>query len=796
MTLSIKTKLWISIVLFGFSNIAIDAQTIEKRYRITGKISDGRTKKGIKKIPFIVLPYNRTIEADSKGAFLFNMPAGNQTFVIDYYPFDKKEVTLDLQSDTTLLIELHTPFGSQYIEEVDVIASHPVTEQPASLEQLDNHTLRVLPPMLGERDVLKAFGLTAGVTSSSEGAADMQVRGGEHGQNLYLLDGIPLYSTQHFFGMVSAYNPIIVKSAKLYKSGFSAEYGGKVSSIVNVLTEDANLNKTSVAVEINLLSSKAALNIPLVKDKLALAVSGRISNYSLINFMSLYQGDGMDTNLSLHFADVNANLVWKITDKDKLKLTGFSNSDGIDVTQSDIGWVNTTWIDNSQQNLGLNWYRTISDRSDNHLLAYVDRYGFDFGGSNVENTTNSKQINQILSGINSAGLVDKYTFKISDRLNLTAGGSLKMYGFSPVQVQQTDTTTTRIQYANLIKQTEGVVFAETEYQFADKQQLTTGLRVSTMGNSEKTFTYLEPRIGYHGIFTNQFSISASISRMTQPVHRLANPGLGIPFEMFLPSSVGLTPETSWNYSLGVAKDYTFAKSRFSVKADAWYKSMQNIVEFKDGYDALTSMLYKTGVTEGANSIVTQGNGKAYGIDFTAEFSKNNWSLTADYTLMQAVNQFADLNYGRPFAASTDMRHSISLTGEIKLSPTWILSATWQYRSGRPITVPTRIFFIPIVNPITGEIDNSNQSFQAAETERNNYRTKAFHKLDFSFTHNYKAFKRYDASISLGVYNAYNQTNPFVYFISTEYKADGSYKPVLKTISLFPILPSFTWSLKF
>ena len=538
------------------------------------------------------------------------------------------------------------------------------------------------------------------------------------------------------------------------------------------------------------------MSVPLVKDKLALAVSGRISNYSAINLLSLSPIQ-QNTEILLHFGDINANLFWKISEKDKLKLTWFNNSDGIDVTQPDYRSVSTVWMDNKQQNLGLNWYRTISTVADNHLLGYVDRYGFDFGASNTGVDTDFKDVTQILTGINSAGLEDKVHLKISDKWKFTGGGSLKFYGFSPVQIHQTDTANTRIQSSVQIRQTEGVAFVETEYQLASKQQLTTGLRFSSIGNSDEMFTNLEPRIGYHGIFARDFSVSASISRMTQPIHRVANPGLGIPFEMFLPSSGGLVPETSWNFSLGAAKDYSWRKSKFSVKADTWYKSLRNIMDFQDGYDVLTSMIYKIGVTEGANNIVTQGNGRAYGIDISADWSRKNWSLTADYTLMQATNQFEELNYGRPFAASTDIRHSLSLTGEWKLLPSWSMSSTWQYRSGKPITVPTHVFAYPATDPLTGEPVNSIPQYQLAETERNNYRTKVFHKLDVSFTHNYKAFKKYDASISWGIYNVYNQANTFLYFLGrTGKNGGGGYRPVFQSMYMFPILPSFTWNVKF
>lgn len=776
--------------------ITIAAQSVEKRFKVHGQLIDARTKKGIKKIPFKVVDYKRNVEADTKGAFLYNMPAGTHTFLIDYYPFDKKEVTFNLQSDTTLVIELQSPFTSRYIEEVEVFAKRLASEQPSSLKLLDSHTLKTLPAMIGERDVLKALAMTAGVTSSSEGAADMQVRGGLHGQNLYLLDGIPLYSTQHFFGMISAYNPIIIRSARLYKADFPAEFGGKVSSVVNVLSEDANLKKFSGAAEISLLSSKALLNIPLVKDKLALSVSGRLSNYSLINMVSLFSKGLDDTKIALHFADVNANLLWKLSGKDKLKLTLFRNSDGIDGSQSDIYSNTAIWIDNKQQNGGLNWYHSFSESSDNHLFAYADNYSFDYGTAIRGIKTNYNQAKQILTGIKSYGLDDKLHTQISDKLNLTGGGSFKYYSFSPVHVNQTDSSTTRIRTSALMKQTEAVLFAETNYQLTGKQHLTTGLRLNMMGNDQKLYKNIEPRVGYQGMFANDFSISASISRMSQAVHRVANPGLGVPFEIFLPSTATLRPETSWNYSLGAAKDYSWGKSKFSVKTDAWYKSMKDIVEFKEGYDVLTSMLYKIGVTEGADNIVTQGNGKAYGIDFSTEYSQKNWSLTADYTLMQARNKFEELNYGQSFAASTDIRHSLTITSEVKLSPTWLFSASWQYRSGKPITMPTHVFAYPTPNAATGELDTSNPSLQVVETARNNYRTKPFHKLDVSFTHNYKAFKKYNASISLGVYNVYNQYNPYLYYITTQKNASGNTIPILKSMAIFSIIPSFNWSVKF
>ena len=793
-----KTKICIYLIVCFFGLLSLSAQENERRFKVSGQIVDARTNKAIKKIPITVLPFNKVVEANGDGKFLFNMPVGTYSFVIDYYPFDKQEVKLNLQSDTTLLIKLKSPFTSQYIEEVEIISTKPATEAPASMEQLDAHTFRNLPAIIGERDILKAFSLTAGVTSSSEGAADMQVRGGTHGQNLYLLDGIPLFSTDHFFGLVSAYNPTIIRSAKLYKSDFPVEFGGKISSVLNVLTEDANLKKFKGEAEIGVLTSKLTLNFPLIKDKLALSVAGRISNYSIANLISPILPESAGTRFAVHFGDLNTNLLWKISEKDKLKLTFFSNTDGINANSSHGGLNDKIWIDNFQQNIGLNWYRTFSDKAENHLMAYVDRYGYDFGQSQFDLTTDYKFIGQALTGVNSSGLVDKFKYTLSDKWKLDAGASLKMYGFLPFQININDSNIIPLPTSFQTRMFEGVAYAGTDYELSKNQNLTAGFRFGAVGNTDKTYFNLEPRFGYHGIFKNNYSVSASVGRMTQPVHRVANSGLGFPFQMFFPTSSYLLPESSWNFSVGGAKDVVWNKSKFSIKADLWYKTTQNIIEFKDGNDAIFStIVIPQGNALNARNYITQGNGKAYGIDISADYNLKNVSLTADYTLMQAVNQFNELNNGRPFAASTDIRNSLSLTTEIKLSDTWSFSATWQYMSGKPITVPTSIFLKPTVTGNNGGFYYySNYDFVQVITERNNYRTKAFHKLDVSFNHNYKAFKKYNGTISLGLYNAYNQANPFLYYIGTEKNADNTYKPTLNYLSVFPILPSFSWSIKF
>lgn len=781
------------VLLLSICNLRLIAQESKPRFRLNATFIDAKTSKSIKNIAVNVLPYNRKVFTDKNGQVILNMPQGEYTLVIDEYPFNKKELDILLRCDTSITVKLESPFYLHYLDEVEVIAKKPATETAAGIQYLGGQTMTTLPAMIGERDLLKALSLSAGISSSSEGAADLQVRGGLHGQNLFLLDCVPLYSTQHTYGMISAYNPSIVRTAVLYKSDFPAEYGGKISSVLNVTTVDADFTKTTGEAEIGILSTKGLLSIPVVKEKLAFSIAGRVSNYSLLNLLSVMD----DTNIGLHFGDINASLVWKPTHKDKFKLTFFHNSDGTSIGQQDEQAKNNIDINikNRQQSIGLNWQHVFSEKSENNMHIYADRYRFVYGLSTESQLNKSEStFYKLRSTISSIAFENKYRYNIYNNLNLNAGFSMKGYDFSPIAV-----TFTKSESASQksTKQFEGNLYSQLDYNFSTAQNIHVGLRSSTIGNKDNFYSSLEPRLGYHGVFKHDFSLSASLSRMAQAIHRIANPGLGFPVELFTPSSRTLKPENSWIYSLGAAKDFSFSNLFFTVKVDLWYKQMLNIVEYKDGYDALTLLVFKQQFNN-IHEVITQGKGTAYGLDFSTDFILKKLSITADYTLMRAENQFDELNNGKPFAASTDIRHTLSLTGKVKLSSVWSFSTTWQYNSGRPITLPEYVSISPHFDFETGKYDfesMEHHNLQNVMGERNNYRTRAFHKMDISFSKKSKAFKKYDSLLTIGVYNLYNRANPYLYYISTENNAAGSY-PILKSLSLFPVLPAFSYMIKF
>lgn len=783
------------LLLFLNLCLSIHAEEIQNRYQLRGVLIEKNSNRVLKHIPINVLPYNRDVKTDNQGRFLLNMPAGEYGLVIDFYPYEKTEVGIHLKSDSTLTIYLKAPVGSHLLEEVNVLSVKSVNEQNTAIERIDKNWLDKLPSMIGEKDLLKTLALSSGVTSSSEGAADIQVRGGTHGQNLYLLDGVPLYSTSHFFGMVSAYNPTCIGSAELYKAAFPARFGGKVSSVLDVHTIDADLNKVKGEAEMGILASKASIHVPLIKGKLGFFSAGRISNYSLLNAVSLFTS-AYGYKLNLFFRDLNANLKWKPTDHDELKLTWFSNSDKFNANQPDGGLLIMGKIENSQHSASLHWKRIFSDKLQNDFKIYNDRYRFEFNNGIMDLSNKHFSSLSTATIITSTAFNENIRFQYSPACTFDIGGNVTQYRLTPVFKTYTDSTITKTLENDSQDFSEIAAYVENNWILKKNNRIKAGLRFTDVLYNKRHELSVEPRLSYQVLLNRNYSLSASLSSMSQPIHRVANSGLGIPFELFLPSLGELRPQKAWTASLGAGKELLLNNAKFTFKSDIWYKKLQNSVEFKDGFDAMDILLHQDNVTNRMDEFVCQGNGKAYGLDFSGNFSLNAVTVSADYTWMRATNHFNDLNNNKPFAASTDIRNALSLIGCWKISENLLVTANWMFQSGKPITVPTFISQIPSFDYRSGEMNYENGNALIINTERNNFRTKAFHKLDLTISRSLLLFNRYQGNVSLGVYNVYNRANAYMYYINTKKGNDGKLTPVLKAASIFPILPSASFSVKF
>ena len=796
------TKIFTSIFFILLSTLCINAQTNVVRHRLNGRIVDDKTEAPIAKCSIKIEEFNRTVFSNAKGEFLFNMPQASYTLVFDEFPYEYFEIKINLQSDTSIVVRLNTLPGQRRLQEVEVLANKLFTQEASSINKIESAQLLSLPAMVGERDILKALSLNAGVSSSGEGAADVQVRGGTHGQNLFMLDNVPLYSTQHMFGMVSVYNPSIIKSAALYKAGFPAEYGGRVASVIDVRTKDANLEKFGGDFEISIPATKTSFNIPIIKNKLGFNLAARISNYSLSHLIPKSKSSTM-SDFRLGFSDINANLLYLPSKDDEIKLMLFRTNDNMTISDNYISNHNSTKNANNQTILALNWSRKLSEITSNNLHFYADGYSLlfkkqseYFSGSNTKPETDKMQSN---SNIYSLGFENKLSKQHTSIFNSTLGISFKSFFFSPFNTNNNDVSNNKVVKYKTHFETNA--YYQAKYAISNGHNFDLGLRLSSFGNAEKWHYSLEPRLAYNANFDNNFSVSTSASRMSQNIHRVANPGLGLPMELFHATDSYLSPQSSWIYALGFAKDIKSGKNLLTFKTDFWYKEMNNLVEFKDGFDALSIVLQRNLIVNNSSDYLTQGKGNAYGVDVSAVYAFNKFKTSVDYTLMQARNVFTELNEGKWFDASTDIRHSLSLVFEYQIKREWSVTVNWQLQTGRPLTLPTAIMpaneidFENAKVDILRDIQETYNPFQFVETERNNFRARAFHKLDIAFNRTYMIRKKYHAKLSFGVYNVYNRHNPAFYFVGNE-KVNGIYYPKLKSMSLFPILPSITWGVKF
>lgn len=806
-----KTVTLLSLFIIVLFPTLLFAQN-EAHSKVMGTVIDVETRKVVDDFPFKVLPYDRTIKTDKNGAFLLNLPSGKKIqLVFDDYPYYKRTISLEVNNDTSITIYLAAPKGITRLQEVEVIAGKPVNDKPMSVERLDKVQFLTTPAMMGERDVVKMLAMTSGVSSSSEGSADMQVRGGEQGQNLFLLNGVPLYFTEHAFGLTSAYNPSIVQSAQFYKSAFPVWYGGKISSILDVRTIVPSLTKSNGEVEVGLLMTKAMWNKPLIKNKLGMYVSGRIFNLTpLMAVLDLQPESEYQEHFRIAFADFNAGLKYRLNDRNDFRLDVFRIGDNwVDKSISNGTYETDTYSfgkNDVQYNSSLTWHHQMNEKTGNELNAYYDHYQSSLNDlSQYEYASDHSTIfneYRYKTGVSTFHLSDVLSWQLKPSIDFLSGMELNEYCMMPTRYEKRQDSVTVITEHKNQWFTETDLFTQSDFQLTKNQKFSIGLHMSLFGHN-KVFASFEPRLSYLIQLPKHYSFSVSVNKMSQAIHNVVNFGIGVPFQLYIGSNANFQPETSWQYDLGMGKEIKAADFNMSFKVDAWYKTMNHILAFYDNYNAYVFFEQNGDVYGDNQQYLAVGNRVAKGVDLSSYFNFSKTSVTANYTLMSAVDQFNDLNDGLPFASPTDIRHTFSIFASYQLTSRLVLSADWQYHSGRPITIPVKVMPNPSYDydANTFYMNHPNEYSHNYEYlflygQRSNYYTKAFHKLDISLTKNYLIKRKYKSSFTFGLYNAYNRANAYTYKINIVKQTDGTYKPVLQSISIFPILPSFSWRMEF
>ncbi len=736
------------------------------------------------------------------GFYSLTLPPGEISLQYSFVGYKKQEINLKAQKDTVLNISLKQ---SGELDEITVSANKSKVERTQmSMVEIQSTQLKNLPVLFGEPDVLKVIQLLPGVQSGAEGTSGIYVRGGGPDQNLFLLDGVPVYNASHLFGFFSVFNPSAVKTVKLYKGGFPARFGGRLSSVIDIRMKEGNFKKFKGEASIGLISSRFSFEGPIIKDKTSFIISGRRTYIDIlakpVTAVANKRDESGNINAGYYFYDLNAKVNHKFSDRSRLYLSSYMGRDKA-YSKDDYYYVSDHIRHDEKNNMGIGWGNITSALRWNYVynpklfnnatLTY-STYNFDvneqYKNTNTKDKTYSEDFFQYLSGIRDITVQFDFDYYPGSGHSIKFGASNIWHKFKPGVnhdrtqnlVYAVDTT-----YGNTnIPATEFAAFIEDNYKISSKLQANVGLHFSLFNVQETIYTSLQPRISLRYLAAKNLSFKASYAKMSQYVHLLSSSTVSLPTDLWLPTTAKVKPQNSYQFALGatlkLAKGYDFT-------VEGFYKKMDNLIEYKEGATF-------SGVSEGWESKIETGEGWSYGGELMLEKNIGKTTGWIGYTLSWADRKFENLNFGKTFPAKYDRRHDISLALTHKFSDKLDIGLTWIYGTGNSLTLG--------VQQYPSQLPGSDSPI-AYYDGRNGYKMPAYHRMDISMNF-HKQKKHGMRTWTIGLYNAYSRQNPFYlywgYDTISGYNNDGYYyedsEPALKQVSLFPIIPSVSYTYKF
>ena len=647
--------------------------------------------------------------------------------------------------------------------------NHNVQKPQMGVIDVPLRAIKNLPVLMGERDVMKIIQLLPGVQGGQEGTAGFYVRGGNLDQNLVQLDEATVYNPNHLFGLFSTFNVNAINNVQLIKGGFPAEYGGRLSSILNITMKEGNKTKYQTEGGIGLLSTNLTFQGPVKKNKSSFIISARRSHINLLLKAV------PTTGTAYSFYDVNAKINFELGKKDKLLFSFFKGKDNASyINANSLNYA--TVFGNSTATL--RWNHLFGNKIfANTSLIYNDYHL-------ALSTSQNNYYSQLYTGVKDITAKTDLTITPNTKHKIRAGFVFINHALSPASFsarvpRRGNQVTINKDSIKKLYSNEMAFYAGDEFTASQKLSFNYGIRIPVFTAYGKTYSFIEPRITAKISVAANASIKAAYTQMNQFVHLIPNSTAGLPTDIWIPSSKKTKPQTSTQYALGYFQN--LKDNAIELSAEFYYKKMNN--------QALIGEGKQLRVNVNIDSLLVYGKGESYGAEFFAK--KNTGRLTGwvSYTISKTTQTFSDLNFGKAFPFKYDRRHVLSIAASYQLTKYWTLSAVFVYSSGVAFTVPT------------GRISTLNSAtiFEGnyyAYDARNNYRLAAYHRLDLSATNKktVKLFKHpYEREWSFGLYNAYSRQNP--YFVYFQIDALTS-KPTAKQVSLLPIIPGISFNFKF
>jgi hypothetical protein len=772
----LRQYLLVVLMLLCFRN-----SNAQSKYTIAGIVADkasGETLIGASvKLTGVV---TTGITTNSYGFYSINIPSGKYKISVSFIGYETLTQEVDITKSEKINFNLA---GQNELTEVVISSTKGndnVSNPQMGLQKINVREISNVPVLLGERDVLKTLQLLPGIKSAGEGNSGFYVRGGSTDQNLILLDEAPVYNASHLLGFFSTFNSDAIKDLSVYKGGMPAQYGGRLSSVLDIRMNEGNRKGYEVEGGIGLISSRLKVEGPIVKDKGSFMISTRRTY--LDAFLSLSPDSAINGN-TLFFYDVNAKANYQLDDRNTFFLSGYFGRDKLGISDSfGFNWGNAT--------MTMRWNHLYGDRLFSNTSLIYSNYNYVIQNNN---DVNNFEVN---SSIRDYNIKQDYEYSVSNTNNLKFGINAIHHTIAPGKLTSTGNSSINQTTVENRKGLELAGYISDEWALTEKFNVVSGLRLSSFsllgpgtfktydldgiatdtlkydkGKVIKTYLYLEPRLSLSYQISSSASLKAAYTRNVQNIHLMSNSTTTSPTDLYILNSNNVKPELADQVAAGYFRNFFDDSYEFSV--ELYYKWLQNQIEYRTGTDL-----------RGNNNVeadLLYGKGRAYGIEFFLKKRFGKFNGWIGYTLSKTERQFDQLNNGSWFYAKQDRTHDLSLVGIYKATTRWSFSSVFVYNTGNAVTYPSGKYQI-----------NGRTAFYY--TEKNGYRTPAYHRLDLSATLDVKPGKKLQSSWSFGLYNVYNRQNAFA--IDFKDDPDDSSKTQVIRTTLFGIIPSVTWNFKF
>ena len=760
------------------SSLSAQTEPVRKKYTISGHIKDSKTGEAMIGATIMLkeMPQIGTV-SNAYGFYSLTVSEGTYTMItrfMGYTPFSQQVV---MKQNVKLNIELL----EKGVEQKAVVVTgekkdENIKEIQMGMEKLDVKSIQDIPVLFGEKDVIKTVQLLPGVKSGGDGNTGFYVRGGAADQNLILLDEANVYSASHFLGFFSVFNSDAIKDVTLFKGEMPSEYGGRLSSVLDIKMKDGNAKDFGVNGGIGLIASRLSVEGPIVSDKGSFSISGRRTYLDL--FLKL-SSDSSVNRVRLYFYDLNAKANYQLGENDRIYLSGYFGKDV-------LGFGNTFGIDWGNTTATFRWNHLFNEKMFSNTSLIYSTYDY-----TVIANINGNNLN-LISKIKDEGVKQDFQYFFDSENGVKFGLNSIYHAIVPGTATFADSAQTSTLELTNKYSWENAFYISHDYKLSPIISVQYGVRFSFFsvlgpgvfytydskgdrvdslaygsGKFIKTYFNLEPRIALNYILDDESSLKASYGRTTQNLHLLSTSTTSNPTDMWIPNSNNVQPEIADQVSLGYFRN--FEDNSYEFSAETYYKLLRNQIDYKNGAEI--------GVNENVESQLLFGSGRAYGLELFLKKKYGRLNGWIGYTLSRTELKFAEINNGNYYPAHQDRTHDISVVGIYKLSDKWTFSATWVYYTGNAVTFPSGKYRVV-------EYDEVNYF-----TERNGYRMPAYHRLDLGAT-----WQGERSSWTFSLYNAYGREN--AYSIRFQKDPNDPTKTQAVQTALFKFVPSITYNFRF